>query len=131
MNEEDVRALVNYRLEEAHEALKDADCLMAAGRSRQGIANRLYYAMFYAALALLQSAGKIPTKHAGVITLVDTEYVLKGKLPKSLSKAFHRAFEIRQTSDYHVMAEVSESTLRELRWEAEEFVSAVQSLFFQ
>ena len=29
-----------------------------------------------AALALLQKAGKIPSKHAGVISLFDTEFVL-------------------------------------------------------
>ena len=55
--------------------------------------------MFYAALALLQKVGKIPTKHTGVISLFDTEFALKGIIPKELSKDFHKAFELRQVSD--------------------------------
>jgi len=52
MREEDVRALVEYRLEEAHEALSDAELLLEACRHRSA-ANRLYYAAFYAAVAAL------------------------------------------------------------------------------
>ncbi len=119
---------MRHRLLEAREALKDADCLMAAGRSPQGIANRLYYAMFYAGLALLQRIGKAPSRHTAVISLVDTEYVLKGTLPRELSKAFHRAFEVRQTSDYQVAAPISSETLAELRADADAFVSVAEKL---
>ncbi len=56
--------------------------------------------MFYAALALMQKIGKVPSKHSGVISLFDTEFVLKGIFPKDLSRDFHKAFELRQVSDY-------------------------------
>ena len=59
--------------------------------------------MFYAALALLQKAGKIPSKHAGTIGLFDTEFVVKGVFPRELSRDFHKAFELRQASDYRVL----------------------------
>jgi uncharacterized protein (UPF0332 family) len=59
--------------------------------------------MFYAALSLLQMTGQVPSKHTGVISLFDTEFVLKGLLPRELSQDFHRAFELRQTADYRVM----------------------------
>ncbi len=128
MNAEDVRQLVNHRLHEAREAIKDADCLLNAGRSRQGIANRLYYAMFYAGLALLQQIGKTPSKHTAVISLVDTEYVLKGRLSRELSKAFHRAFEMRQASDYRAATQISDRDLANLRLDAETFVAAAAEL---
>jgi uncharacterized protein (UPF0332 family) len=54
--------------------------------------------MFYAALALLQMAGEIPSKHAGAIGLLDTEFVVKGAFPRELSRDFHKAFELRQAS---------------------------------
>jgi uncharacterized protein len=56
--------------------------------------------MFYAGLALLQKASKTPSKHTDVIDLFDTEFVLKGIFPKELSRDLHKAFELRQVSDY-------------------------------
>ncbi len=128
MNNEDVEILVNYRLSEALEALKDADYLIEGGRSAQGIVNRLYYAMFYAGLALLQRIGRTPSKHSGVISLVDTQYVMTGKIPKELSRAFHRAFELRQNSDYQVATSLSPDTIPDLRKDAEAFVNAVLAI---
>jgi uncharacterized protein (UPF0332 family) len=46
-------------------------------------------------LALLQKIGKVPSKHVGVVSLFDTEFVAKGVFPRDLSKNFHRAFELR------------------------------------
>ncbi len=77
METDDIRALVYYRLEQASNALEDARLLAAARRPSLSIVNRSYYAMFYAALALLQDIGAVPRKHAGVLSLFDTEFVLK------------------------------------------------------
>ena len=52
MREQDFKALIDYRLDEAVEALRDAELLLDAGRHRSA-ANRLYYAAFYAAIAAL------------------------------------------------------------------------------
>jgi uncharacterized protein (UPF0332 family) len=43
--------------------------------------------MFYAALALLQTTGKVPRRHRGVLSLFDTEFVLKGVSQKDSQKA--------------------------------------------
>ena len=52
MNEEQA-ALVHYRLGEAKETLEEARLLAREFRWR-GALNRVYYAMFYATLALLE-----------------------------------------------------------------------------
>ncbi len=96
---DDLAALVQYRMEQADAALSDAKYLLDGNRNPQSVINRAYYAMFYAALALLQRTGKIPSKHAGTIGLFDTEFVAKGALPRELSWDFHKAFELRQASD--------------------------------
>jgi uncharacterized protein (UPF0332 family) len=85
-------------LEQAEIALQDGKFLLQGNRSPQSIINRAYYAMFYAALALLQKIGKFP--HTGMISLFDTEFVVRGIFPKELSKDFHKAFELRQVFDY-------------------------------
>lgn len=77
MKIKEIEILIKHRLEQAHEALDDAKYLIDGNRSPQSIVNRSYYAMFYATLALLQKIAKVPTKHSGVISLFDREFVMK------------------------------------------------------
>ncbi len=114
------------RLNQAQTALDDAKFLLDGGRSTQSVVNRAYYAMFYAALALLERIGRVPSKHAGVISLFDTEFVLKGSFSRQLSKDFHKAFELRQVSDYRVLDSVSSEKAGELLQKATRFVEEVK-----
>lgn len=125
MKNGEIAVLVRYRIEQAETARDDARFLLVGNRSPLSIINRSYYAMFYAALALLQDAGKVPTKHSGVIGLFDTEFVLKGVFPKELSRDFHRAFEMRQKSDYRASEPATSERAAELLTRAERFVSAL------
>lgn len=88
MKEDEIQTLIQYRLEQAETALDDARFLLEGRRSPQSIVNRAYYAMFYAALALLQKIGKIPSKHIGVISLFDTEFVMTVFSPKNYNGIF-------------------------------------------
>lgn len=126
MNEQEIHALVRHRLGQAQVALEDAKFLFDGQRSPQSIINRAYYAMFYAALALLQQAGKVPSKHAGVISIFDTEFVAKGVFAKDFSKSLHRAFELRQTSDYKIIDSVTREEAEEVLRQAARFVEAVR-----
>ncbi len=127
MKEEEIQTLIRYRLEQAQTALDDAKFLLDGGRSPQSIVNRSYYAMFYAALALLQRAVKIPSKHTGVIGLFDTEFVLKGAFPKELSQDFHKAFELRQKSDYRITKPVAPEQAKAIWEKAQQFVAQVNN----
>jgi uncharacterized protein (UPF0332 family) len=131
VKQEDKNNIIGYRLEQAQTALDDAIYLNTGGRSPQSIVNRCYYSMFYAALALLQDIGKAPTKHSGIISLFDTEYVMKGIFPRGLSKDLHKAFELRQSSDYKVRPTMSEEQVKEEIDKASRFVEAVKSYFQQ
>ena len=131
MKQEDKNNIIGYRLEQAQIALDDAIYLDAGARSPQSIVNRCYYAMFYATIALLQDIGKAPTKHSGIISLFDTEYVMKGIFPRELSKDLHKAFELRQSSDYKVRPAMSEEQVKEEIDKASRFVEAVKSYFQQ
>lgn len=125
MKDDEVATLIKYRLEQAQTALNDAKFLLDGKRSPQSIVNRAYYAMFYAALALLQKIGKVPSKHTGVISLFDTEFALKGIFNKELSKSFHKAFELRQVSDYKTFKPISKEKAEETLNNATCFVEAV------
>ncbi|MBD1208512.1 MAG: HEPN domain-containing protein [Ignavibacteria bacterium] len=130
MTYEERSILRTYRLEQADTALRDAQVLVAHNGSVLGIINRAYYAMFYATLALLQERSSVPSKHSGVITLFDVEFVKAGLLPKHLSKSLHRAFDFRQESDYKATAMIDMPLAQEILFDAEGFVEAVRAYLF-
>lgn len=126
MKSEDIAALIEYRLEQAETAIDDARFLLDGNRSPQSIVNRAYYAMFYAALALMQKIEKVPSKHSGIISLFDTEFVLREIFPKELSKNFHKAFELRQVSDYKTFKTISKERAEETLNNSVNFVDTVK-----
>ena len=124
---EEVLALIKYRLEEAEDSIKEAEVLLTEGMSMRAVMNRLYYAMFYAVLALLQEKEMGTSKHAGAISLFDREFVKKGVFDERMSKTLHRAFELRQRGDYMERVEVAKSDVDEILSEAKEFVRRVKT----
>jgi len=79
---EELQTLRTYRMEQSRAALEDAEFLLLHNRAALSIVNRACYAMFYAALALLQDISPIPSKHAGIISLFDANL----SVPKSSTK---------------------------------------------
>jgi|SRR5712692_3775502 len=126
MNPEDIRQLVQGRIEQAVESLADAKTLLASGRSGRAIVNRSYYSMFYCVLALLQTINRVPRKHKGAISLFDREFVHQGLLPKELSFDLHHAFELRQVDDYKRIDPVGLDEAQDALTIAERFVAAVR-----
>lgn len=126
MKPEEIDILIKYRLEQARAALDDAKYLFDGNRSPQSIVNRSYYAMFYAALALLQKISKVPSKHSGVISLFDKEFVMKGIFAKDLSKDFHKAFELRQTIDYKIIKPITQDRAKEIWNKAGYFLQDIE-----
>lgn len=126
-----LRDLSDYRLSQARETLREADVLLREGMSLRSVMNRLYYAMFYTVLALLQTKQLGTSKHSGAISLFDREFVKPGIFPRELSKALHRAFELRQKGDYLEEAEITDSDIEELRPLAEDFVDKAKQVIEQ
>lgn len=119
---ENRRSLIEYRLSQARDSIKEADILYQSGMSFRSVMNRIYYSMFYTVLALLQNKELGTSKHSGAISLFDREYVKSGLFPKEMSKALHRAFELRQIGDYMEETEVDFKDIEEIRPIAEQFV---------
>ncbi len=127
MISKEIEILIVHRLEQALEALDDAKYLIDGDRSPRSIVNRSYYAMFYAALALLQKILKAPSKHSGVISLFDKEFVMRGIFEKELSKDFHKAFELRQSIDYKIIKPISADKANLIWQKAVNFVQTVKN----
>ncbi len=71
-----------YRMTRATETMEDVRVLANAGRWNACV-NRLYYACFYVVSALLVSHGLSSSKHTGVRSLFNQQYVKTGKIPKN------------------------------------------------
>ncbi len=75
----------------------------------RSITNRAYYTMFYTLFALFIRTGmNIKTsKHTGVISLFDKEFVRTGTFDKYYSKILHQMFDARLERDYKELIETS------------------------
>ena len=117
--------LIKYRLKEADDSIKEAEVLLREGMSMRAVMNRLYYAMFYAVLALLQEKELGTSKHSSAVSLFDREFIKTGIFDNELSKTLHRAFELRQKGDYMEQAEVSKTDVDEMLPKTKDFVNKV------
>ena len=62
--------------------------------------NRLYYACFHAAQAVLYAKGFDPTSHRGVSTLFGKEIVLGGDAPRDDGRFLSELWDYREQADY-------------------------------
>ena len=124
MIDDNIEALVKYRLEQADESLQAAEALIKEGLLASAV-NRAYYAMFYSVLALLALEKKETSKHSGAISLFDKDYVKTEMFPKELSKWLHEAFDLRQRSDYAARYVPSGEEVKQIIGKAASFVARV------
>jgi uncharacterized protein (UPF0332 family) len=83
--------LISYRLQKMREALSDAQ-LLAAHQRWAACANRLYYACYYAVLAVLHSRTLSAKTHSGVRRLLGKEFVARGLVSKDMAEIFNTLF---------------------------------------
>ena len=124
LDSESRAAIVNYRLERAYETLKEADYNTAGGYYNAAV-NRLYYACYYATVALLIKHELNPGTHAGVKQMLGLHFVATGRLSRELGRCFSLLFERRHSSDYDDFAYSSEEEIDELLPKATDFIEAV------
>ena len=79
LDPESKKALVDYRISRAFETLKEAELLSKESFFNAAV-NRLYYACYYAAVALLLKNDIPAQTHNGVKTMLGLHFVSKGKL---------------------------------------------------
>lgn len=126
MKPEQLEDLLGYRMEQAHETLREAELLLNESALR-GAVNRAYYAMFYALLALLATKQLGTSKHSGALAFFDREFVKTGVFPRELSRSLHLAFDRRQRHDYGEMAPVDRQIAEGTLADAKTFVANIES----
>ncbi len=127
MNEGNYNDLSKYRLTRAHETLDEIPTLMSLGYYNTA-ASRLYYACYYAAVALLVKNNITANSHAGVKTMLGLHFISKGFITKNSGKVYSTLFEFRQRSDYDDFVYVEKDEIEEAYPKAKEFISEIDSI---
>ena len=83
----------------AGDTLDEARILIEAGHG-DGAASRCYYAIFYAASALLAGMGLDFASHRAVIAAFGREFVHAGKVEAKYHRMLIDAYDLRQRADY-------------------------------
>lgn len=91
---------VDEELSKAREALGDAERLVASDGTDEGIVNRLYYASFHAAQAVLYARGVSPSSHGAVRKLFGEHVVLDGSASRDQGRLLTTLGDLRQQADY-------------------------------
>ena len=92
----------------------------------EGASNRLYYAVFYAANAVLILKEISPRKHTGVKSLFSKEFVNKGLISERFGKIFKDVMIIRQDCDYNIFYVVDKSKVNRNFVEVEDFINNME-----
>ncbi len=118
--------LMKYRLDTAKEKLESAKILLDAGKYRDSI-GRSYYAIFTAVRAVLAYDKVDFSKHSGVISYFQKEYIKTGRLDVKYSRYLQTAFQIRNSCDYDDFFIASRQDAEEQYNKAVEFCFEIQN----
>lgn len=119
--------VVVYRIDRANKTLEEAKNNVAF-KYWSLIANRLYYATYYAISALLVAKGHVPKSHDGTIQLFGLHFVNEGVVPKEMGRLVRKLFKCRLTGDYSDNYDLTEEDVMPLFEPTEQLISLVSSL---
>ena len=128
MTKEEARqAVVEYWLRKADSALASVQSELAVKRLDFAV-NRIYYASFYAASAVLLKSGKKFVKHSGLRGAVHQDLVKPGMLDAKWGRIYDQIFESRQSGDYLELYEFEAVQVIEMLTQAEGFIKEMKRL---
>jgi uncharacterized protein len=117
----------NYKLyiENAHEMIEVAKSNLG-NDFFSSACNRAYYAIFYAASALLYSKGKSYGKHSAVIAAFRQHFIKTGEFDKKWSDAYEYIMSSRHTGDYELSDHLEKEQVVDVVEQAQLFVQEVE-----
>jgi uncharacterized protein (UPF0332 family) len=128
MNEKEARqAIIKLWLEKSQDALVSAELELNQGHLAFAV-NRLYYACFYAATAVLLRDGKQFSKHSAVKAEFARTYIKTGKVDAEWHKFYQKLFDNRQEGDYIPTTTFDKQSVIERLAQAKEFVNLMRNM---
>lgn len=127
MNEIERKELVDYRIRRALETLREVS-LHIENELWNTVINRLYYACYYAVIALLISKGIKAQTNAGVRQMFGLHFIKTGLIDKESGSFFSNIFDKRLTGDYNDFIDYTKEDILELINPAKDFIEEIQKL---
>ncbi len=126
MDSNEIKALSNYRLEQAKENLEEATALADINKYK-GASNRAYYAIFHAIKAILALEEVDFKKHSSVIAYFNKNYISTNIFSKDLGKRVSNARYFREKSDYVDFYIITKEECEEQIETAKEMISLAEN----
>ncbi|MDP3035699.1 MAG: HEPN domain-containing protein [Methanobacteriaceae archaeon] len=114
-------------IKNAHEKLEAAKNLFENEFYNDSV-SRAYYAMFFAAKALLFEKNIHPKTHRGLISQFGLEFVKKNEFKKELFDLLARAQEDREEADYGLFSNIDQIEAKIIIEGAESFLNECESI---
>lgn len=127
MNPKERQDLVEHRISKAKETLKEVDTLIK-NKFWSTSVNRLYYACYYAVIALLVKNEIKAQTHAGVRQMFGLHFVKAKLIDKNSGKFYSDIFDKRQTGDYDDFITFTESEVKSLLQPAKQLIQEIEGL---
>jgi uncharacterized protein (UPF0332 family) len=116
---------INYRFHRAEETFEEA-LILAKEERWNAVINRLYYACFYAVIALLIKNNISTQTHDGARTQFGLFFVKTGIIDKESGKLFSKLFDYRQKGDYGDLFDYDEELTVPLINKVKEFLIEIK-----
>ncbi len=130
MNESDREELIRYRITKAFETLHEVD-IQIKNQLWNTAVNRLYYACYYAVIALLLSRKINAMTHTGIRQMFGLHFIKTGLIEKELGKYFSNIFDKRLTGDYDDFIDYKKEDILPLIKPAKELIQEIDILIKQ
>ena len=126
-NTDNRESFIDYRLAKADEVYKAAEVLYTASQWNSAV-NRLYYACFYAASALLLKRSIGAKSHSGVIAKFSENVVASGEMTVADFRVYSKLLNWRSKGDYSDMFDFSKEDLDDVMQPAKLFIDKTKQL---
>ena len=111
-------------IKKAQRYLKSAEILLQDG-DQESCVSRTYYAMFYAAEAVLLTKKLSFSSHKGVISAFGEHFVKTNIFPREMGRELNRAFGKKQIGDYEYTFVISHDEAAQMLQSGHKFVNTI------
>lgn len=127
LNQEEREAVVTYRLEKAAKTMEQAKCNLPM-HFWELVANRMYYAAYYAVSALLIANGHTAKTHETIVRVFGLQFVKTGMFSSEQGRLYNKLFSLRLTGDYNDHYDLEESDVLPLVVPTEQLIADVSTM---
>lgn len=124
LSQEERAAIVSYRLEKAARTFEQAKSNVPL-QYWELIANRMYYAAYYAVSALLIAYGYTAKSHETIVRFFGLHFVKTGLFPAEQGRLYNKLFTLRLTGDYNDHYDLDEEDVMPLIQPTEKLITDV------